>query len=88
MRRKRVLWLILAVVFIVASAVFLTIFLTKNDNSKKKDGTEYYKEYYVSISGKRYHVAGCHHLDGKEKKRLTVDDIKSDSYQPCEDCIK
>ena len=43
--------------------------------------------YYVTQSGKKYHVASCSYLS-KSKIAITMDRIKAEGYSPCSRCIK
>ena len=43
--------------------------------------------YYVTHSGKKYHVASCSYLS-KSKIAITIDRIKAEGYSPCSRCIK
>ena len=57
---------------------------TKETTTKIKEtsGT-----YYVTQSGKKYHVASCSYLK-KSKIAITMDRIKAEGYSPCSRCIK
>lgn len=56
-----------------------------------KETTTTHKEtsstYYVTQSGKKYHVASCSYLN-KSKIAITMDRIKAEGYSPCSRCIK
>lgn len=41
---------------------------------------------YVTPSGKKYHVAGCRYIKGKDVKELTKSEAKT-NYLPCKICI-
>ena len=43
--------------------------------------------YYVTHSGKKYHVGTCSYLS-KSKIAITMDRIKAEGYSPCSRCIK
>ncbi len=43
--------------------------------------------YYVTQSGKKYHMASCSYLS-KSKIAITMDRIKAEGYTPCSRCIK
>lgn len=43
--------------------------------------------YFVTQSGKKYHVASCSYLS-KSKIPISVDRIKAEGYSPCSRCIK
>ena len=43
--------------------------------------------YYVTQSGKKYHVSSCSYLN-KSKIAITMDRIKAEGYSPCSRCIK
>ena len=42
--------------------------------------------YYVTKSGRKYHIDGCSYL--KSKIEITYDDIIAGGYEPCSRCIK
>ncbi len=44
-------------------------------------------EYYITVSGSKYHIDGCSHLS-KSKISITLDDAISKGYEPCSRCIK
>jgi len=45
--------------------------------------------YYVTKSGKKYHVESCHYVSDKSKcTALSLDEISSSKYEPCKKCIK
>lgn len=66
------------------SAVATTQTTTKETttNHKETSGT-----YYVTQSGKKYHIASCSYLS-KSKIAITMDRIKAEGYSPCSRCIK
>ena len=43
--------------------------------------------YYVTQSGKKYHIASCSYLS-KSKIAITIDRVKAEGYSPCSRCIK
>lgn len=51
-------------------------------NSQASSGT-----YYVTQSGKKYHIASCSYLS-KSKIPITMDRIRAEGYSPCSRCIK
>ena len=59
--------------------------------STTKESTTKVKEtsgaYYVTQSGKKYHVASCSYLS-KSKIAITMDKIRAEGYSPCSRCIK
>lgn len=69
--------------------------LDENTQSEKPDTTketttkikETSGTYYVTQSGKKYHVASCSYLK-KSKIAITMDRIKAEGYSPCSRCIK
>lgn len=52
-----------------------------------RDVKETASAYYVTQSGKKYHVASCSYLS-KSKIAISVDRIKAEGYTPCSRCIK
>ncbi len=57
---------------------------TKESTTKVKETSG---AYYVTQSGKKYHVASCSYLS-KSKITITMDRIRSEGYSPCSRCIK
>lgn len=45
------------------------------------------QSYYVTASGKKYHISTCGYLS-KSKIKITMEEILSDGYEPCSRCIK
>lgn len=43
--------------------------------------------YYVTQSGKKYHVASCSYLN-KSKISISLERIRAEGYSPCSRCIK
>lgn len=43
--------------------------------------------YYVTQSGKKYHVASCSYLS-KSRVAISLERIKAEGYSPCSRCIK
>lgn len=43
--------------------------------------------YYVTLSGKKYHVASCSYLS-KSKISISLERIRAEGYSPCSRCIK
>ena len=43
--------------------------------------------YYVTQSGKKYHIASCSYLS-KSKIAITIDRRNAEGYSPCSRCIK
>lgn len=57
----------------------------KAETTKDAKGTA--TAYYVTHSGKKYHVASCSYLS-KSKIAISIDRIKAEGYTPCSRCIK
>lgn len=57
---------------------------TKETTTKIKETTGI---YFVTQSGKKYHVASCSYLS-KSKIAISIDRIKVEGYSPCSRCIK
>ena len=48
----------------------------------------YYREYYATPSGKKYHKAECIYIrDRQTKRRVSKDDIKKEKLEPCKVCL-
>ena len=48
----------------------------------------YYREYYATPSGKKYHKAECIYIRDKQtKRRVSKDDIKNEKLEPCKVCL-
>jgi hypothetical protein len=68
-----------------------------NDNTNSQNTTEASEQistttaasgtYYVTQSGKKYHIASCSYLS-KSKIAITIDRINAEGYSPCSRCIK
>ncbi len=43
--------------------------------------------YYVTHSGKKYHIASCSYLS-KSKISISIERIRAEGYSPCSRCIK
>jgi Zn-dependent peptidase ImmA (M78 family) len=80
-RRRKALFTILAVVII---ALLLGTWVTKRKTTKE---TSYYKEFYVTESGKKYHEKECSAIRDKANvHRLTMEEYESGLYEPCNIC--
>lgn len=44
--------------------------------------------YYATANGKKYHLADCSYVKGKNTVALTQSDISSGKYEPCSRCFK
>ncbi len=42
--------------------------------------------YYVSKSGKKYHLGDCYNIDVDKCTTLTLEEIKKLGYEPCKIC--
>jgi hypothetical protein len=66
---------------------------TEIPENKEEPGIEKFvtdeneRVYYATKSGKKYHVAGCSYIVGKETKIITKEEIESGKYTPCSKCI-
>ncbi len=56
--------------------------VTLDSSAHNSDGSV----YYVTKSGRKYHIDGCSYL--KSKIEITYDDIIAGGYEPCSRCIK
>lgn len=44
--------------------------------------------YYATANGKKYHLAGCSYLKGKDIVEVSQADVDSGKYEPCSRCFK
>ena len=44
--------------------------------------------YYATANGKKYHLAGCSYLKGKDLVEVSQADVDSGKYEPCSRCFK
>lgn len=62
-----------------------------NDTTAPEKSAEYKEEadgkYYVTASGKKYHISTCSYL-GKSKIEISLTDIEDKGYSPCSRCIE
>lgn len=48
----------------------------------------YYGEYYVTLTGNKYHSRDCGYVKGKDNiERLTIEQYESGEYEPCGVCL-
>lgn len=78
-KKKRLLLCIAAVAVVLILGIVLY--------SKKKSDEYYSQEFYVTESGKKYHLRKCYYIKGKDVRKLTEDELKSGEYEPCNVCI-
>ncbi len=79
-RQKRLLFIGLIVVVL---ALLLGTMVMKHNAEEKM----YYKEYYVTESGKKYHTKDCSVIRDKANiHRLTAEEYASGQYEPCNVC--
>ena len=72
-----------AVLIVVILALVIGTLVLKHNTSEKA----YYKEYYVTESGKKYHTKDCSVIRDKANvHRLTVVEYESGQYEPCGIC--
>ena len=62
---------------------------THQGSEKESDTTksETASGYYVTQSGKKYHIASCSYLT-KSKISISLERIRAEGYSPCSRCIK
>ena len=60
---------------------------TKQTSEQSATATATSGTYYVTQSGKKYHISSCSYLS-KSKIAITTDRIKAEGYSPCSRCIK
>lgn len=52
------------------------------------EAVEYYKNYYITPTGLKYHKEECKRIKDKmNKSRMTLDDYESGRYEPCDICL-
>ena len=44
--------------------------------------------YFATANGKKYHLAGCSYLKGKDLVEVSQADVDSGKYEPCSRCFK
>ena len=64
-----------------------TIQQTSEDKSVSATIAETPSGYYVTHSGKKYHIASCSYLT-KSKISISLERIRAEGYSPCSRCIK
>ena len=70
--------IILAIAIIVVGGVF-----AYNSVIEQK-----YTQYYVTTSGKKYHLRNCTQITGKTNiRRLSREDLAAGNYEPCDTCL-
>ena len=45
------------------------------------------EDYYVTLSGTKYHAKNCRYIKGRDTKVLPQDKAKNSKYQPCKVCL-
>jgi Zn-dependent peptidase ImmA (M78 family) len=72
-----------AVLIVVILALVIGTLVLKHNASEKA----FYKEYYVTESGKKYHTKDCSVIRDKANvHRLTAEEYESGQYEPCGIC--
>ena len=75
-----------AIRIILVSLTALVIGLLALNAVKKEQN--YYGEYYLTLTGSKYHVKQCIHIEGKTNvHRMTIDEFESGEYAPCRVCL-
>ena len=70
--------IILAIAIVLAGGVF-----AYNSVIEQK-----YTQYYVTSSGKKYHLRNCTQITGKTNiRRLSREDLAAGNYEPCDTCL-
>lgn len=73
-----------AIILILAAALAGCTVLR---NTQKKEDS-YYGEYYISSTGRKYHISECPYIkNNKTAERLTKEDYYSGVYTPCHSCL-
>ena len=79
--RKR--WAIVAVILLLVIGLVIGFSVNKRDANNK----EYYKEFYITSGGEKYHRKNCYSIQGKNNiHRLTIEEYDSGKYEPCKLC--
>jgi hypothetical protein len=60
---------------------------TSGNEAVTTQKTETPSGYYVTQSGKKYHIASCSYLS-KSKVAISLERISAEGYSPCSRCIK
>ncbi len=77
---RKVVIPVIVIVALAASSLAAAMIINKNKS--------YYGEYYVTVSGGRYHKKGCVFIKNKTNvRRLSEEDFNSGKYLPCEVCL-
>ncbi len=72
-----------AVLVVVVLVLLLSTMVLKHNASEK----QYYKEYYLTETGKKYHTKDCSVIKDKANvHRLTTEEYESGQYEPCNIC--
>ena len=72
-----------AFLVVIVLALLLGTMVLKHNASER----QYYKEYYVTESGKKYHTKDCSVISDKANiHRLTAEEYESGLYEPCSIC--
>ena len=48
----------------------------------------YQENYYVTASGRKYHLENCFFIQGRDARRMTREEFDSGQYEPCKICIR
>lgn len=77
--RKRNLLILAAVLLLAVGAVTARIIYLRQT---------YYKNYYVTETGTKYHKRSCVKLKNSENvRRLTIEEYEDGAYEPCRVCL-
>jgi Zn-dependent peptidase ImmA (M78 family) len=72
-----------AAVFLAAAIMIAGGFIAYHAVTNQK-----YSQYYVTSSGKKYHLRRCTQINGKTNvHRLTKEELESGNYEPCGICL-
>lgn len=66
---------------------YITAQQTSDKETETTQKAETSSGYYVTQSGKKYHIASCSYLS-KSRVPVSLERIKAEGYSPCSRCIK
>lgn len=74
---------------IVVSLIVLIAILGIIAGVIKKKESSYYGNYYVTETGRKYHIEGCSYIKDKTNiHRMTIEEYESGKYEPCGKCLQ
>ncbi len=74
--------------FIVAAVVAVMLVAGVMVFNFTQKTEQYHGEYYITLSGSKYHEKDCIFVKNKDNvRRLTQEDFESGDYEPCKTCL-